>query len=88
MKATLLKSIGLVATKDLDDLLAMIVCDTKSNVCAYGECEMCKNKCIDFLTCGKNLNDETSWDEWNLKSHQYKGKINSEETKITKKNSK
>lgn len=56
MKATLLKSIGLVATKDLDDLLAMIVCDTKSNVCAYGECELCKNKCIDFMTCDTFLN--------------------------------
>lgn len=85
IKATLLKSIGLVATKDLDDLLAMIVCDTKSNVCAYGECELCKNKHIDFTIGGKNLNDIISWDEWNLKHHEYKGKINREETKITKK---
>ncbi|CAG4982153.1 unnamed protein product [Parnassius apollo] len=43
MKATSLKSIGLIATTDLDELLSMVVCSSKSKECVYGDCDFCKN---------------------------------------------
>lgn len=86
MKATSLKSIGLIATKDLDELLSMVVCSSKSKECAYGDCDLCKTKRIDFSMGEKDLNYNVSWDEWVLKSHEYKPNKNSDVTKTTKKN--
>lgn len=85
-KATALKSIGLIATTDLDELLSMVVCSSKSKECAYGECGLCKNKHIDFCMGEKSLNDNVSWDEWVLKSYEYQPKKNCNVIKTTKKN--
>lgn len=76
MKATALKSIGLISTTDLDDLLSMVVCSSKSKECAYGDCDFCKNKRIEFSMGVKDLNYMVSWNEWVLKSHEYKQKKN------------
>lgn len=84
MKATVLKSIGVLATKDLDDLVAMVVCDVKSKKCAYGECKTCINKHIDFVMGENDMNDRISWNEWVLNTHEYKPKNNNDETKTTK----
>ncbi|CAH2096198.1 unnamed protein product [Euphydryas editha] len=88
MKATVLEATGLIGTKDLDELLGMVVCDIKSKKCAYGECELCKNKCVNFTIRDKKANDSISWYEWVLKPHEYKPKRNSDVTKTMKKISK
>ncbi|CAH2095628.1 unnamed protein product [Euphydryas editha] len=85
MKATVLEATGLIGTKDLDELLGMVVCDIKSKKCAYGECEFCKNKCVNFTIRDKKVNDSISWYEWVLKPHEYKPKRNSDVTKTMKK---
>lgn len=82
MKAKALKSKGIIATQDLDELLAMVMCDTKRRECAYGECELCEESAIDSLVNEINVEDNISWYEWILQSHEYKDK---DVTKITKK---
>lgn len=83
MKADVLKEIGVLATKDLDKLLDIVVCE-KSKKCCYGECELCRNKRVDIVMGDNNLNDSISWSEWTLNTHEYKPKKNVAELKTTK----
>lgn len=85
MKANQLKSMCITDTKSLDDLLLMVVCDAKKKECAYGECENCKDKAVEFKLDGKNLHDSVSWSEWTLKNHEYDDKKNDGLKKVAKK---
>lgn len=84
LKAVELKSMGLIETKSLGDLLSMVVCDAKKKECAYDECQNCKEKAVQFKIDSKNLQETVSWSEWILNSHEYVKK-NDGERKVTKK---
>lgn len=90
MKIKTLKSLGLLESDSLNDALSLIVCDANSKDCSYIECDVCKNKIIEFDIENKYLDLEVSWDEWTLLEYEYKEKStnNDEKTKVTKRNTK
>lgn len=79
-----LRSLKIIESQSLDDTLSLVVCDLQSNKCAYGECEVCRNKKIELHFDNALLDDTVSWYEWTVKAHEYTEK-NSEVTKTTKK---
>ena len=68
-KATKLKSLRLIETDNLTELVKQIACDSSSKDCMNSTCITCKNKVIEI-----KINDENkqiSWFKWILKKHSY-----------------
>lgn len=82
-KADKLKTLGVITTNSLSQLVKDVVCDCHSHICMYSFCEVCKDKMPNIkITHDKK---ETRWHQWILKNHEYvKGKPGSLKTIVTK----
>lgn len=82
MKVKLLKSLGLIQSQSLDEILSLILCNPRSKECSYEECPTCKKKFLEFNLGEKNLEDTVKWKEWCMQTHEYN---DNNERKTTKK---
>lgn len=57
MKMKILKSLGLIKSQSLDEILSTILCNPKSKKCSYGECSTCEKKSLEFNLDKKNGNN-------------------------------
>ncbi|CAB3256475.1 unnamed protein product [Arctia plantaginis] len=85
MKFKVLKSLGLIKSQSLDEILSLLLCNPKSKECSYGECSNCEKKSLEFNLGEVNLEDTVNWKEWSMQTHEYNDKANINERKTTKK---
>ena len=57
--ANKMKSLQLIETNNVDELLEKAACDTKTKDCMYGECDVCKDKQIPLAP--HDNAEPTSW---------------------------
>ncbi|XP_048006034.1 uncharacterized protein LOC125241546 [Leguminivora glycinivorella] len=67
-----LYKLGLIKTKQTEELLIQIACSLKSKECMYGQCKSCATKKIEIL--GLSDDTEISWLEWRVKKIPYRKK--------------
>lgn len=66
--ASKLKSLGLVETDKLNDIISSTACDIHYKTCMYGECDLCAEKQIQQ---DGNSTEIVTWHEWKNLDHEY-----------------
>ncbi|XP_073962894.1 LOW QUALITY PROTEIN: uncharacterized protein [Choristoneura fumiferana] len=57
IKVATLNSLGMLKTKNSNEILLNVVCDLESKACAYGECPTCVNKFMKFDEDDRDMNE-------------------------------
>ena len=71
-KYVALKTLLILKSKDLDDFVKSIVCDTQKKECMYSECKKCHSKATTVYNLSEcNLDDTVSWLEWTVQQIEY-----------------
>ncbi|XP_073962720.1 uncharacterized protein [Choristoneura fumiferana] len=84
IKVATLNSLGMLKTKNSNEILLNVVCDLESKACAYGECSTCVNKFMKFDEDDRDMNEIVKWNEFSMQTHEYINK-NDGKTMTTKK---
>jgi hypothetical protein len=87
-----LKSLKVIKTSNIEELVCDITCSTESLACMYRECTGCREKCITSMDVTPTDSLQVEWFAWKTVKEKRlivhgKGKAEEKEVKITKKSS-
>lgn len=91
LKTEKLYTLGMIDTKNVDDILAKVLCDPNSKDCAYRQCSTCRDNLITFDWAAYSKDEMVVWEEFAREKNEYvdktSGNIKTTEKMVKRENS-